>query len=271
MMTTEVPVPTSEQLTERQAAYDHFHEYGDVQGKLKAVRAEAWGDEFPAEIDPASSCTWSVIGEMVGRLRLKPGERLVDLGCGRGGTGLWLARAFNARLIGVDVSARAVQISRRRAPGFLPEGRAEFVQATFERTGLPSGCADGAVSVDALPFAFDRDAALAELRRILRPGARAVFTAGRRLPEHPSYDADEPSWPERAAAAGLEVEAETERPDEPGLWERLYTGVLEHEAQIRAELPEEGARLLFEEANSVGPLLRTRVATLLTVRRPLTD
>jgi SAM-dependent methyltransferase len=171
----------------------------------------------------------------------------------------------------VDVSQRAVEISRRRAPEFLPEGRAEFVQATFERTGLPSGCADGAVSVDALPFAFDKDAALAELRRILRPGARAVFTGGRKLPGHPSYEADEPSWPERVAQAGLELEAEIERPDEPDLWERLFAGVLEHETQIRAELPEEGARLLYDEVSTVGSKLRTRIATLLTVRRPLTD
>lgn len=261
-------VPTKDQQAERAARYDHFHEYGDVQGTVKAVRAEAWGDEFPEEIDPASSCTWSVIGEMVGRLRLKPGEQLVDLGCGRGGTGLWLARAFNARLIGVDVSPRALEMAQRRAADFLPDGRVEFRQATFEQTGLPSGCADGVVSMDALPFAFDRDAALAELRRILRPGARAVFTAGRKTPEHPSYDKAEPTWPERIAKAGLEVEAETDRPDEPDLWQRLYAGLTEHEEQVRAELPEEGARLLYEEVRTAGPMIRSRIATLLTVRRP---
>jgi predicted TPR repeat methyltransferase len=85
-----------------------FHEACDVQGLQQRLRAEAWGDEFPEEVDPSSSCTWSVLGEMVGRLRLAPGEVLVDLGCGRGGTGLWLARALNARLIGLDVSPRAV-------------------------------------------------------------------------------------------------------------------------------------------------------------------
>lgn len=263
--------PTTEQLAEREALYDRFHEAFDVQGTLTLVRTEAWGDEFPAEVDPASSCTWSVLGEMVARLRLAPGAQLVDLGCGRGGTGLWLARAFNAKLVGVDVSARALEIAQRRSADFLPAGRAEFHRATFERTGLPSASVDGLVSMDALPFAFDRDAALAEIRRILRPGARAVFTASRRLPEHPSYDAAEPTWPERIARAGLELEAETERPDEPGLGERLYARLSAHEAEIRAELAKEGADLLYDEVRTVGPTIRLRVASIFTVRAPVSE
>ena len=260
--------PTTEQLAEREAVYDAFHEAGDVPGLHRELRAEAWGEEFPEQVDPSSSCTWTVLGAMVGRLRLRPGALLVDLGCGRGGTGLWLARAFDARLLGVDVSPRALEIARRRAPEFLPAGRAEFRPGTFERTGLPAACADGVVSMDALPFAFDRDAALAELRRILRPGARALFTGVRRLPEHPAHDAAGPTWPERIARAGLVLEEEIARPEEPGLWERLYARLREHEEQVRAELDERGADLLYEEVDSAGPLIRLRAASLYVVRAP---
>jgi ubiquinone/menaquinone biosynthesis C-methylase UbiE len=260
--------PTAEQLAEREAVYDAFHGAGDVPGLYRELRAQAWGDEYPAQVDPSSSCTWSVLGAMVGRLRLRPAAMLVDLGCGRGGTGLWLARAFDARLIGVDVSPRALEIARRRAPEFVPPGRAEFRLGTFERTGLPAACADGVVSMDALPFAFDRDAALAELRRILRPGGRAVFTAVERLPGHPTYDAADPTWPDRIARAGFELEAGIERPEEPDLWERLYAGLREHEEQVRAELDERGAELLYEEVDSSGPSTQLRAATLYVVRAP---
>ncbi|HEX4790313.1 MAG TPA: methyltransferase domain-containing protein [Actinospica sp.] len=260
--------PTSEQLAEREAHYDAFHESGDVKGIVKTLRAQAWGDEYPEQVDPSSSCTWSVLGEMVGRLRLRPGALLVDLGCGRGGTGLWLARAFDARLIGLDVSPRALELARRNVAEFLPAERAEFRQATFERTGLPDGCADGVVSMDALPFAFDRDAAVAELRRILRPGARAVFTGVHRLPEHPEYDAAVPRWPERIRRAGLELEAEIVRPEEPGLWERLYAGLIEHEAQVRAELDERGAEILYDEVHAAGSTVGLREAVLYVARAP---
>jgi len=88
----------------------------------------------------------------------------------------------------------------------------------------------------------------------------------RRLPEHPAYDAAEPSWPERISRAGLELEAAIERPEEPGLWERLYAGLSAHEAEVRDELGEEGAEVLFDEVRTAGPTIRLRVASLYTVR-----
>jgi SAM-dependent methyltransferase len=259
--------PTAEELAKRRTYFDRFHHACDLQKTHKQVRAEAWGDEFPEEVDPSSSCTWLVLGEMVARLRLKPEAVLVDLGCGRGGTGLWLARALSARLIGVDFSPRALEIARRQAPNFLPGGYAVFQEGTFEHTGLPDACADGAVSMDALPFTFDRDAALVELRRILKPGARALFTAHSALPGAPKYAADAPTWPDRIKNAGLELEAVLERPEEPGLWERLYAGLTEHEAEVRAELGEY-ADILYDEVRDVRPILHLHEATLYTVRAP---
>ena len=260
--------PTTRQVAEREADCDRFHEAYELQGLQKRLRAEAWGEEYPEQVDPTSSCTWSVLGEMVGRLRLRPDALLVDLGCGRGGTGLWLARALQVRLIGVDVSSRALEFARRRAAQFLPEGGAEFRTATFERTGLPASCADGAISMDALPFAFDRDAALAELRRILKPGARAVFTGVRRLPGHPAYDPAAATWPERIARSGLELETEIARPEEPELWERLYALLNEHEDEVRAELGKESADVLYDEVRNAGPTIRLRAASLYVVRAP---
>jgi SAM-dependent methyltransferase len=260
--------PAARQPDDRVAHYDLFHETFDVQGLHRRLRAEAWGDEFPEEVDPSSSCTWSVLGEMVGRLRLRPGALLVDLGCGRGGTGLWLARAFDARLIGVDFSPRALAIASRRAADFVPAGRAEFRRGGFERTGLPAACADGVVSMDGIPFAADWPAALAELHRILRPGARAVFTAVRPLPGHPAYDAAAPGWPELMSRAGLELEAEIARPEEPGLWQRLYAGLTEHEEQVRAELGPAGAAILYDEVQSADPTIHLRAASLYAARVP---
>jgi SAM-dependent methyltransferase len=179
---------------------------------------------------------------------------------------LWLARAFNARLIGVDFSPRALEIARRRALDFGPAGRAEFRPGSFEDTGLPAACADGVVSMDAIPFAADRAAALAELRRILRPGARAVFTAVRPLPGHPKYGAARPGWPELIRRAGLELEAEIDRPEEPGLWERLYAGLTEHEEQVRAELGPAGAEILYDEVRSADSTIYLRAASLYVAR-----
>jgi hypothetical protein len=60
---------------------------------MHRLTAEAMGDQYPAEVQPFSSCGWWLLGEFVAGLRIGPGDTLLDLGCGRGGPGLWLARA----------------------------------------------------------------------------------------------------------------------------------------------------------------------------------
>lgn len=45
---------------------------------------------------------------MADALRVGPGQKIADLGCGRGGPGQWIARATGAGLVGIDVSEVAL-------------------------------------------------------------------------------------------------------------------------------------------------------------------
>jgi ubiquinone/menaquinone biosynthesis C-methylase UbiE len=170
-----------------------------------------------------------------------PGARLVDLGCGRGGPGLWLARALSVRLTGIDFSAAAVEIAVQRAGDFVTPDRAEFRLGSFERTGLPDGYADGLLSVDALPFSPDRPAALREASRILAPGGRFVLTAR----EQPA-DAD--GWSTMATAADFDVELILHNTEHDGFWRRLFASYPENAAALRAELGERVTDNLMLEA-----------------------
>jgi hypothetical protein len=64
---------------------DRFHDAHTVSGLQARLWAAAFGEQYPAEVDPSSACTWAVLGQMVAGLRLRPDAMLVDLGCGRGG------------------------------------------------------------------------------------------------------------------------------------------------------------------------------------------
>ncbi len=225
--------------------------------------AEAFGDQYPVEVQPFSSCSWWVLAQTVASLRLAPDSLLVDLGCGRGGPGLWLARAMSARLVAIDFSTVAVTAARQRVPDFLAPDRADIRQATFQDTGLDDGCAAGVVSIDALPFAPDRLEALREIRRILAPTGRAVITAVER-PAGPG------SWHSLAADAGLEIEQTLVNPDYEKHWRRLYALWESHESDLRREIGDEATDDRLYEAAKVGPRLGQKRA-LLMVMRPAED
>lgn len=102
---------------------------------------------------------------------------LVDLACGAGGPGLWVAKQSGARLVGRDLSPVAADRATERAAAVGMVGRAEFGQGSFERTGIADQSADAAMTVDALQYAPDKMKAVAETARFLRRGGRFALAA----------------------------------------------------------------------------------------------
>ena len=132
---------------------------------------------LPPEVGPSDLVPFAGLQTIVAALDLPPGGQLVDLACGRGGPGMWIAREAGADVIGVDFSPEAVAQASMRRVLFGLDDRASFVIGTLESTGLSAGGADAAVCVDAFQFADDSAAAAGEIRRILRPGGHVVLTS----------------------------------------------------------------------------------------------
>ncbi|MFE7130968.1 class I SAM-dependent methyltransferase [Streptomyces sp. NPDC057638] len=243
-------------------AYDDLHTARASTHLVAQLYADAMGEDWPEEVNAASSCDWPLLATLIARLRLRSGQQLLDLGCGTGGIGLWLARALNVHLTGVDISPQAVRLATEHQPFFLPPGRASFRTASLEATTLPDQHADGAICIDAFTKTPSPMAALHEVHRVLSPGARLILTAaGRRtVPASP--------WPRAAAAAGLELEAEEERPGEPAMWQRLYHLWLGHEHDLRQQLGDGQAESMISEARRTLPTLADRRAVVVILRRP---
>ena len=51
----------------------------------------AYGDEYAEELDSYSHVTRTDLDRIHSELRVAAGDTMADLGCGRGGPGLWLA------------------------------------------------------------------------------------------------------------------------------------------------------------------------------------
>ena len=79
--------------------------------------------ELPSHIEPFSFVTVGLLRHVAQALDLSPGQTLADMGCGRGGPGLWLAREADVSLVGVDFSPVAVGQAAQRAALFGMAGR----------------------------------------------------------------------------------------------------------------------------------------------------
>lgn len=101
--------------------------------------------------------------------RIKPGDHVLDAGCGFGDQDAHIARTRNpARLVAVNVTKLQVEEARIRNAA---EG-VEYVHASATATGQPDAIFDAVISLEAA-FHFDTRADfLREAWRLLRPGGR---------------------------------------------------------------------------------------------------
>jgi SAM-dependent methyltransferase len=158
---------------------DRFNERFAVRLKSAAwerVYRTAFGDDYAEGTFTAGFYSRATLQRLCAALRLAPGKTLVDLGCGHGGPGLWVARQTGADLIGIDLSAVGVALAVEQARHSGLAGRARFQVGDVAATGLPDACCDAALSLDVLLFVPDKVAAVREWARILRTGGALGFS-----------------------------------------------------------------------------------------------
>ena len=112
----------------------------------------------------------------------QPGERVLDIGCGCGGSALAIAGVVGptGHVLGADVSAPMIEVARATA---LPQ--TDYVLADAAIHAFPPASFDLMISRFGVMFFGDPDAAFANLRRALKPTARVAMAAWRPMPQNP--------------------------------------------------------------------------------------
>ncbi|MGW2892898.1 class I SAM-dependent methyltransferase [Streptomyces griseoruber] len=176
-------VDTAGHQTTSAAEFDRLFA-AEGQDSVFSAIARLVDPNLPPDLDLFSFLCADLLHHIASQLDLRPRQILADLGCGRGGPGLWLAGRAHAALVGIDTSPVAIAHARHRALPFAAD--AAFAVADLARLPLTSQCVDRALSLDALPYAPDRVAAARQVLRILKPGGRVVLTGW-----HPHTPGDE--------------------------------------------------------------------------------
>ena len=247
-------------------------------------------DEQTALWNGRAGCAWveaqDVLDQMfkpmedllVAAVSTGSGGRVLDVGCGTGGTTTAVARLLGAqgRCVGIDISEPMIAAARVRAER---EGTpASFIHANAQSHALEPASFDIIISRLGVMFFGDAVGAFANLRRAARPGAELRFIAWRGAAENPFMTTAE------RTAAPLLPNLPARRPDAPGqfafadrhrvssiLEESGWTEIDIRPIEVACTLPEKELVGYLSRFGPVGQVLqdaddRTRAQVIETVR-----
>ncbi|KAK0645378.1 S-adenosyl-L-methionine-dependent methyltransferase [Cercophora newfieldiana] len=172
-----ITTPTEEERKARQAKFDQIgQDYYDV---VTPMYEQGWGQRF--HFTPLTpNCTLEESHEhytrsLASMAGLKPGMRVIDIGCGIGGPARDMARITGAHITGVTNSAWHVQRGNQLSKDEGLQDKVQLVRANFLTLPFPDESFDAAYGIEALCYAPDPTELYQEIKRVLKPGAPFTF------------------------------------------------------------------------------------------------
>jgi ubiquinone/menaquinone biosynthesis C-methylase UbiE len=132
----------------------------------------------PYSMDPLA-------GLLLDYVVVRPGERVVDVGCGTGAVARQAAPKVGREgaVVAVDINPAMLAVGRSLP---APDGATiEWREGNATALPLPDASFDLALCQHGLQYFPDRTAALREMRRVLAPGGRAAICVWRSLEHNP--------------------------------------------------------------------------------------
>jgi len=109
-------------------------------------------------------------------LAVGPGDSVADIACGLGESSLQVARTTGAQVIGVDLSSDSIAAARLAAEDAGLAGSVEFLVADAEALPVKDGAVAGVLCECSLCTFPDKERAMVEIARILKPGGRLALS-----------------------------------------------------------------------------------------------
>jgi len=188
---------------------------GGLLSRLEAALVEDGADpahptlEALAPYDQFHNRGIEATDEIAGLLAAAPSHRLLDVGSGIGGPARWMARRFGCRVTGIDLTAEFCDVARHLTRAVGLEDRVAFEHGDALAMPFADAAFDAAYSMNVSMNIAGKASFYAELRRVLKPGARLVLSE---MARGAGAEVDYPvPWAASAAASFLETPEETRR------------------------------------------------------------
>lgn len=105
------------------------------------------------------------------------GERVIDVGCGMGGSSIWLAKNRGCNVTGVTISAVQRTWAKTSAALSRANPRPHFLRADAEEVQFEPGSVDAVWSIECTEHLFDKPAFFKKAATWLKPGGRVAICA----------------------------------------------------------------------------------------------
>ncbi|XP_028787004.1 phosphomethylethanolamine N-methyltransferase [Neltuma alba] len=112
--------------------------------------------------------------EIVKNLELKPGQRVLDVGCGIGGGDIYMAENFDVEVVGIDLSINMISLAIERAIGL--KCSVEFECADCTKKIYPEGTFDVIYARDTMLHIQDKPTLFRSFYKWLKPGGKLLIT-----------------------------------------------------------------------------------------------
>lgn len=173
----------------------------DPFAEFKNRQREMW-----STFAPTAMFTTPVAGHLVGFAQIAEGETVLDVGTGTGVVAVTAARR-GARVTGLDLTPELIEAARENA-GISGHGDIAWTEGDAENLPYADASFDVVLSQFGHMFAPRPEVAVAEMRRVLKPGGRIAFATwppehfvgrmfafiGRNSPPPPAGASPPPQW-----------------------------------------------------------------------------
>ncbi|GII77560.1 methyltransferase type 11 [Sphaerisporangium rufum] len=152
-----------------------FDEKGDVLGDLMGGNVHFGYWLGPDDDSTFAEAADRLTDHMIDMLRPRPGDRVLDLGCGRGRPAVRLAQAAEVEVVGISVSRRDVAAATALARAEGVADRVTFRYADAMNPPFTAGSFDRVWAVESMLYMPDRLQVLRNIAALLRPGGRLAL------------------------------------------------------------------------------------------------